>query len=481
MPLKSLAALTAAVVAIIAPTAKIAAADADVYAAAAMPQSWANDSHFDPKLPSEDAWWLKFDDQILDSLIADGVNSNYDIASAIKRCQIARNSFRSAKGGYYPSLSADAGWTKARTSGLLYGDKGSAETASHFSLGASMSWEIDLFGRIGANVGQKKAGWMASQAEQAGVMVSVCAEIATYYFQLRTLQAEIGVAKQHITTQAKIVKLTEARKEAGLASALDVSQALVVYNSTVATLPQLENSVRTTINAIAVLLGRYPQEIYDRLAATEPQPAYVQVVATDVPLSLLRRRPDVVQAEMEISGYAAAVGVAKKDFLPTLSLNGTIGTSAHKAGDLFERQSVTYSISPTLSWTMFDGLQRKYNLASAREQLQLGIDNYNSTLITAVSEVDNAISTYLSALSNISSIENVVAESQRSLDLSVDLYKRGLSPFSNVATAQISLLQYQDQEVVAKGDALAALVSLYKALGGGWDASEIQSDDKQSK
>lgn len=190
-------------------------------------------------------------------------------------------------------------------------------------------------------------------------------------------------------------------------------------------------------------------------------------------MELLRRRPDVVQAEKELASYAYAIGVAKKDFLPTLSLNGSIGTAAHSANNLFKTESFTYSIAPTLSWSVFDGLQRKYRVADAREQMQIGIDNYNLTVMTAVEETDNAMYIYLTSIRQINDIQEVIDQSKRALDLSVDLYKRGLTPFNNVVTAQMSLLEYQDRSVVAKGTALSSLVKLYVALGGGWDVTRL--------
>ena len=192
-----------------------------------------------------------------------------------------------------------------------------------------------------------------------------------------------------------------------------------------------------------------------------------------VPAELLRRRPDIVEAEYELASYAAALGLAKRDFLPTLSLNGTIGTGAHSAGDLFSRNSLTYSIEPTLTWTIFDGMSRRANMASARQQMEIGIESYNNTVMTAVEEVDNAITTYAGTLRNLDILDDVVTQSRKSLDLSLDLYKRGLSPFNNVVTAQMNLLEYQNSVVTASGNALTALITLYEALGGGWDAADM--------
>lgn len=450
------------------------AQDSTKYLNDPLPQSWIYDTKFNQTLPTEDNWWTKFDDPILNKLIDRGVSNNYNLGMAAHRMAIASNQLKAAKGGYLPSVGFSAGWEKAQTSGLMYGSGVNTTRTSAFSVGLSASWEMDLFGKIRSKVKESKANWTASKAEYAGAMIGLCSQIASRYIQLRTWQTELTIANEHIESQAKIVKLTEARKEAGLASALDVTQALVVYNSTKATIPALENSIHAAMNNIAILIGVYPDDIYEELSLIKPMPDYMQIVGVGIPMELLRRRPDIAEAEANLASYAAAIGIAKKDFLPTLAITGAIGSSAHNGKDLFKKKSFTYSIAPTLSWTIFDGFHRKYNLANAQEQMQIGIDNYNLTVMTAVQETDNAMSSYLSALRSINEIEDVIVQSQRARDLSVDLYKRGLTPFSDVVSAQMTLLQYQNQEAVSKGDALTALVNLYEALGGGWDVSDIQ-------
>lgn len=340
-----------------------------------------------------------------------------------------------------------------------------------------MSWEIDVFGKIRAKAKQQKSAYDATRAEYAAVMTSLCANIAKNYIQLRVWQAEWQVAMEHIASQEKILKITEARHEAGLASMLDVTQAKIVYNSTKSSVPGLESAIHRTINGIAILLGVYPDSIYSRLEPSRKLPDYNQLVPVGVPAQLLRRRPDIVEAEAQLAGYAAALGVAKKDFLPTLTLNGSIGTSARRLDNTFKNNSLTYSIAPTLSWTVFDGLARKYNVASAREQMAIGIDNYNLTVMTAVEEVDNAISTYLSTLRKIEVLDTVVNDSRKSLDLSLDLYKRGLNPFNDVVTSQLNLLENTNSLVAAQGDAITALISLYSALGGGWSVDDMNGNN----
>ena len=438
-----------------------------------VPAHWIYDEHFNQSIPTDDNWWHQLGDPLLDSLIARGIENNPNVVIAGKRIVMAKEALNAARAGYYPSLGLQGGWTKARSSGALGNVSMPATTTDYFSLGLNMSWEIDVFGKISAKASQQKALYNATRAEYAATMVTLCANIAKAYVNLRVWQAEWQVAVEHIASQEKIVKITEARHEAGLASMLDVTQARIVYYSTQASMPTLRSSIRTTINSIALLLGVYPRDINDLLEPTRPLPHPPQIVPVARTAELLRRRPDIVEAEYELASYAAALGIAKRDFLPTLSLNGSIGTGAHSAGDLFSRNSLTYSIEPTLTWTIFDGMSRRANMTSARQQMEIGIESYNNTVMTAVEEVDNAITTYAGTLRNLDILDDVVTQSRKSLDLSLDLYKRGLSPFNNVVTAQMNLLEYQNSVVTASGNALTALITLYEALGGGWDAADM--------
>ncbi len=192
-----------------------------------------------------------------------------------------------------------------------------------------------------------------------------------------------------------------------------------------------------------------------------------------MPMELLRRRPDIVEAEYSLAADAAALGIAKKDFLPTLTLQGSIGTTAHNAGDLFTKESFGYTVAPTLSWTIFDGMSRRAAVAQAREQMLGAIDAYNQAVVTAVQEVGNAMESYTNDLRYIDYLNKVVDSAHETLTLSIDLYKQGLSPFINVSDAQITLQQYSNQLVAARGQALTDLVTLYQALGGGWDMSDM--------
>lgn len=462
-----------------------------------MPQQWRYTPEFTQQSPVDDTWWLSFDDPTLNALIAAGIDRNYDVAMAMKRIAASRAAIGQARSGYFPQLDISASWTKEQMSAVTTRFHGAHSIDDYFSLGLDMSWEIDIFGKVRQGVKEKEAAFRATRAQYDGMMVSVAAQIATAYFDMRMYQEQLSLAQQHCAQQEKVLKIAEARINAGLASMLDVSQARTTLYSTQATIPGIENSVRSAANSLSVLLADYPgaidsivnvnvtlpeiNQMCDTCSHGElgnlPQllPDYRMIVATGIPAELLRRRPDILQAEAEVAEYAAALGIAKKDFLPSLTINGSIGTSAFEFDNLFTHDSFTYSIAPTLSWTLFDGMSRKYEVTQSKMQMEAGIDNYNLTVLNAVTEVDNAMNAYTANLAEIDRLGKVVEESMRSLNLSLDLYTQGLTEFSNVVDSQISLLQYQNSLISARAAALTSLVTLYKALGGGWSDLGIRN------
>ncbi len=432
-----------------------------------LPERWQYMPEYVQTSPTDDSWWTQYGDTTLSRLIALAEANNYNASAAMKRIEVARRQIASARAALYPSLDVSAGWNRSMTAGAVSSPVAGSHTDSYFNVGATVNWEIDVFGRVAAKTKAAKAGVGVSRAEYDGVIVSLCADVASAYFELRTCQEQYRVAVDHIASQEKVVKMTEARLEAGLANALEVSQAKTVLYTTQASLPALESSIRTTANSIAVLTGVYPAELVPELLNAQTLPPAPPLLTPSMPVELLRRRPDVVEAEMQLAQYAAQVGVAKKDFLPVLSLTGSIGTSAHKAGDLFGAHSLEYSIAPTLSWTVFDGFARSNAVAEARLQLEAATEEYNMTLLTAVEEVENAVSNYNAAIDRVKMLKSVVEESERSYNLAVGLYRDGLSDFINVINSQLTFLENQNSLAAANGNVYSAQVAIYKALGGG--------------
>lgn len=431
-----------------------------------IPATWVYTSDHATTLPSDDSWWKTFNDPTLTTMIELGEKNAFSLSQASHRIEMARRNWEVARAAYYPTLAASVGWTRAQQSGATGPVVTSPGVGDYFSLGLNFSWEIDLFGRVAESMRVGKANYNASKAQYSAAMISLSSNVATAYFNYRLAQCRIEVAKAQIESQTKISKIAEARFEAGLASKLDVAQSLTVLYSTEASMPALKNMLTAALNNLALLVGCYPQDISDMLAEVKDLPSAFQTVSLGVPADLLRRRPDVVQAELELSVYAAQVGVAKKDFLPTLSLNGSIGTAAHKVNDLFSKNSLSYSVAPQLTWTLFEGFARNKRVAIAKEQMLAGIDNYNLTVMNAVMETENAVSGYDTSLRQISLYRKVVKESKEAFDLALDRYKKGLSGYVDVMNAQLNMLDYENTLLQTRGAALTSLIKVYAAVAG---------------
>lgn len=413
--------------------------------------------------PAE-SWWSNFNDSTLDSLIYLGQNNNLNLAQAMRRIEMARQSIREVKSGYYPQFSASLGWDRSHTSKFVTSKGGEGVTSSAFSLGVNMSWEIDVFGRILEQTKEQRGAYNATREEYDWMCVTISAEIASYYMTLRTLQQEVIVTQQHIEQQEKVLKITEARFEAGLASMLDVAQAKTVYYSTQASIITLQTQIQTTINSIAVLTGSYPQDMQVSLSEPGPQPSAEWTMNLEITPDLLRNRPDVKEAEYTVEEYAAALGVEKKQWLPSLSLTASVGTEAWHIRDMFKKDSYIYSVAPQLSWTIFDGFMRDAQIASAKEQMLEAVDAYNLALLIAVQEVDNALVSYKQAVKYEQEIAVVLQNAQLAYTMALDRYKQGLDAFINVSDALMTVLEYANELVVARGNVLTSLVTLQKSL-----------------
>lgn len=426
--------------------------------------SWSYESTRLVTSPGDDKWWEGFNDPVLTDLIRRGETNSLDLRQALRRIEVARQGMLESKSAYYPTLGISAGWTKDWSSGRINEDAASGD--HYFSLGLNFSWEIDLFGRVREQVNKNKAAMHVTKAEYSAAMISLASNIATAYINLRLAQGRIGLAQRQIEGQEAIVAIAEARFDAGLSSKLDVAQARTVLYSTRATLPEIENMERSAVRNLALLIGCYPDSLNYLLKDKGKLPNPFRMVDIGVPTDLLRRRPDIKAAEYKLAEAAASVGIAKNDFLPVLTLNGSFGTSSRKISDLFKHDSYTYTIAPTLSWTIFEGMARNHRLAAAKEDMEAGIENYNQTVLSAFIETENAIGLYDSYLREIMLMQNVCTQTDEAFTLALDRYKRGLSAFYDVMNSQLNVLQYRNTLLQTQASAFVALIKVYAAVAG---------------
>lgn len=439
----------------------------DKYLDIPLPAQWTEaDSVFHQTLPVEDNWWRTFEDLTLDSLINIAIKQNYSVLTAINRIEMAKANLQIARSGFYPSLAISGGWTKQQTSGNTSSIPQSRE--HYFEAALGMNWEVDVFGSIRNRAKAQKENFMASEEEYNATMVSLCAQVASDYINLRQLQQELEVVKKNCASQKAVLKITEVRYNTGLVSKLDVLQAKSVYFSTKASIPTLESEIIRYINSLAILLGVYPSDLRFSLEKPGNLPDYMEPISVGIPANLLRRRPDIRAAERQVNAQAALLGASKSDWLPKFFLKGSVGYASKNIKDFANKKSFTYEIAPSFSWTLFNGTQLVNATKLARAQLEETINQFNQTVLTAVQEVDNAMNAYQNSIKQIVALREVLYQGQQTLNLSLELYKQGLTPFQNVLDAQRSLLSYENSLVEAKGNSLLYLIQMYQALGGGW-------------
>ncbi|MGL4293619.1 MAG: efflux transporter outer membrane subunit [Bacteroidales bacterium] len=438
-----------------------------------LPESYyPSDSLIEQKLPVEELWWRSFNDPLLDSLMQSGMKNNWNLSIAHQRVLQARAVMRGAYGGFFPSFDLAAGWNRGRSSQNLTGQTLANDPySSYFNATINMNWEIDVFGSVRNQVKTQKNNYRASKADYYASMVSVAASLGSAYINLRTSQRLLDVMASNIATQQEVVRITEARYNAGLASMLDVSQAKSTYYNTRAGIAAYETSENNYINTIAVLIGVIPDEIRQALQAPAPFPQTNKLVPVSIPAALLRQRPDIRAAEYQIAAQTGALGVARSEWFPSFFITGDIGVASKEMDKLFTKHSLIWQIQPVMKWTIFNGGERAAAVSSAKASLQSSVDSYNQTVLTALQEVDNAIMAYKNSVRETLELRSAASEAERSFELSLDLYKMGLSAFINVVNAQQSLLSYQTALVNSEGGSLLYLIQLYQALGGGWEGA----------
>ena len=309
-------------------------------------------------------------------------------------------------------------------------------------------------------------------------MVSLCAQLATAYFNLRATQQQLMVTEKNCASQEQVVGVTRKKFEAGLVSSLDVAQALSSYYSSKSEIPSLQASIIQYENALSVLLGLYPDELRAMVSTYMSLPEFMEPVGIGIPANLFMRRPDIRASEYQVAEQASMLGASRSDWWPKIYLNGSVGFASRDMNKFFNKRSFTYEIAPTLTWTFFDGLQTIEAAREAKAQLDELINEFNYNVLNAVQEVDNALNSYKNSIKMIVALREVVIQNEKTLSLSFDLYKQGLSPFLNVLSAQESLMTYQNELVKAQGESLIYLVQLYQSLGGGWSESPVKESKK---
>ena len=406
-------------------------------------------------------WWTTFEDLQLDSLIERAVESNLDLRQAQARLRQARAARGVAASVLYPRVDANGSYDRI-------GSSGDANSRDLYQVGLDASWEIDVFGGNRRGVEAAEADITSALEDARDVLISVTAEVALNYVDLRGFQRQIEIAQRNLAAQERTLEITRQLRRAEFIGSLDVAQAEVQVATTRSQIPSLEAAERQTIYALSVLLGQAPGALLEELSPTKGYPGTPPEVPVGLPSDLLLRRPDVRRVAADLHAATARLGVAVADLYPRFSLTGSLGIAGSKPSALTNAANRFWSIGPSISWPVFTAGQVRSNIAVQRAAAEQVLIAYKATVLTALQDVENALIAYDREQARRATLVEAVTANRRAVDLANTLYQQGETDFLNVLTAQRSLLQAEDALEQSDRTVTQNLIALYKALGGGW-------------
>lgn len=436
------------------------------------------------------AWWKTLNDPQLNSLIDRAIAGNLSLQQAVLRIAGARQQLNQARGAWAPSVSANTRFTRQQL-----GLKGELESKGAYDRLAQAdtdtdltpvldslsqpiglyqgsfdaSWELDMWGKVRRQVEVANAQQQQSIEQRNDALVSLEAEVARAYLQLRGAQSIIATLQTQITVAQETLSLTQDQQRNGLAPQTNVESARAELSLLRSQLPQYEAQIHQAMNGLAVLTGRAPGALDNELAASRPFPALPQVVSVGIPATLARRRPDVREAEASLHAATASIGVSIAELFPSISLTGQFGMRNSEASYLDNWSSHFYSFGPSITLPIFQGGRLVSGVKLARAQQASAVLGYRQTVLTALQDVENALVSYRSDQQQVAGLEETVSAQQSAFDLASDSYRQGLSSFVEALDAQRQLAQAKQQAEQARVQTGLDLIALYKALGGGWE------------
>lgn len=420
-------------------------------------------------------WWDRLNDPVLSSLVQQSIDANIDLKLAESRLRQSRAERGVVAADFWPSVNADGGYSRSKFSG------GPSGGQDQYQAGFDAAWEIDVFGGVRRNIEASEAEIVAAVEDARDVLVSVTAEVALNYIALRSYQRQLDIARENLKTQERSVNLTEIKRQAGLISALDVANAQSLVASTKAQIPTFEAQLRQTIHALGVLLGKDPQALSAELLAAGPIPSVPAEVAVGLPSDLLKRRPDIRRSEAQFHAATARIGVATADLFPKFTLTGSLGLEANRLAQMGNLASSYWSVGPAATWNIFNAGKIQSNIEANKAIAEQAYLVYRQTVLVSLREVGDSLVAYANEQDRRTALAQAVTANQKAVDLSTILYANGETDFLNVLNAQRSLLSSQD--ALAQSDRAVAgnLVTLYKALGGGWEGEEAAATTQASR
>lgn len=416
------------------------------------------------KMQSLDQWWTVLNDPVLTGLVARAQTGNLDVRQAMARLRSARAEREINRAERLPTVTANGSVSRARSSGQT----GSAMTSERYANSLDATWELDLFGGKRRAFEAAEATWQASREDLRDVLVSLCAEVALAYVDMRVYQKRLSIAESNLVSQSETYDLARWRQQAQLVTQLDVDQARLSLEQTRASIPSFRSSLEQSMHRLATLLGLPPGALRTLLNERYAVPNPPLEVAVGVPADVLRQRPDVRRAERQFAAQAAKVGVAEAAQYPNLTLSGSIGLEALAAGDLYTCAARTISGAASAGWTLLDGGKKAQAVVSQVALRDEALSAYEAAILKALQDVEDALVAYGNEHDRRRALADAEQSARSAAALARDRYASGLIDFETVLSTQQALLAVQDSLASSQAETSADLIRLYKALGGGW-------------
>ena len=433
-----------------------------------VPDTWASPVPEAVSQPGLDMarWWAVFDDPVLVSLVERAFASNLDLKLAESRIRQARAARGVSVAGLGPAVNAGGFFQRSYSS---QGGASEGVTSNLYQVGFDAAWELDIFGGVRRGVEAADADLLAAVEGRNGVRVTLAAETAINYINLRGFQQQILIAQNNLLAQQHNAELTRKKYLAGLTGALDTVNADAQAANTAAQIPVLESSAQQAIYSLSILVAREPGALVSELTASSPIPAAPPSVPAGVPSELLRRRPDIRSAEAGIHAATARIGVATADLFPKFILSGSAGFQNNDINSWMNWTNRFWSFGPSVNWQIFNTGKTLSNIELTQALQEQSLLSYRQTVLTALQDVDNALIASAKERDHYQALSTAVAANRKAVYLATELYTHGQTDFLNVLLAQRSLYASEDALVQSTRTVSTNLVALYKALGGGWE------------
>ncbi|HEY3599016.1 MAG TPA: efflux transporter outer membrane subunit [Paraburkholderia sp.] len=424
--------------------------------------------------PPLDTWWTGFNDAMLASIVQRALAENLDLAAAFARVQQARAAAASAGAQLLPTVDLDAAASAEHQSllsplgSLAKTFPGYSRDQREYTIGAAASWEVDLAGGLRRDAAAARNDAQAAEADQMGTRITVAADAADAYMQIRGFQARLAVAQDQIDTDARLLELVRVRRRAGAADEREIAQADALLGQARTTVPTLRTGLEAQLNRLDVLMGAQPGTYAKELAQPGAIPGIPSIDDSDQPLDVLRRRPDVIAAERRLAASSERIGAAISDYYPKVSISGLLGFDSINSGDLFTARAFQPAVTGGLRWRLFDFGKVDAEVATAHGANAEALARYRQTVLHAAEDVENAFVTLSQTEARRQELEGEVAALTRARDLSERAYKSGAITLTDVLDADRQLLVARDDLDGTRADAARAAVAAFRALGGGW-------------